>query len=277
MNTSVKNQSQIKVLQQKYNSARGNLMLMLILTVVNIVLLLVNSDRMFLFSATIPYFSVALGQIFSLEWESNSYLIFGITVAVIAIALYLFCWIFGKKNYGWLVAALVLFSVDTLCMAGLYVLAQDFSGIMDALIHIWVMYYLIAGVSAGYKLKKLPKEVLASSEQPVSVENAENSEQANESEQADTSKIRHADMAVKSRVLLETDANGKHICYRRVKRVNELVIDGYVYDEIEALVEPPHELVACVDGHTYCAGTNHNSRAYINVDGENVKSKMRII
>ena len=43
--------------------------------------------------------------------------------------------------------------------------------------------------------------------------------------------LRRADYSVKSKTLLEATAEGYRICYRRVKSVNELVINGIVYDE----------------------------------------------
>ncbi len=260
MNTSIKTKSQTNVFQQKYKSARANLLVMIMLTVLNIVLLFANSDRVFLFSATVPYVSMALGRALYFEWGNNVVLVQGIIVAVISLAFYLICWIFSKKNNGWLIAALVLFSADTVFMAGFYLLTQDASGIMDAIIHIFVLYYLIAGVMAGNNLKKL-----STIEEETTV-----------SEYAESNKIRHADMNAKSRILLEAEVDGKHIYYRRVKTVNELVIDGYVYDEFKALLEPPHELVACIDGHVYSAGTMHGNYAFINVDGENKIRKPRI-
>jgi hypothetical protein len=57
-----------------------------------------------------------------------------------------------------MIAALVMFSLDTLFLIGLYILLGDAFGILDTLIHVWVLYYLIVGVINGVKLKKLPEE-----------------------------------------------------------------------------------------------------------------------
>ena len=46
--------------------------------------------------------------------------------------------------------------------------------------------------------------------------------------------LRMADTDVKSRTLIVGEYEGYHIEVRRVKRTNELVIDGKVYDEYEA-------------------------------------------
>ena len=70
---------------------------------------------------------------------------------------------------------------------------------------------------------------------------------------------------------------GYEICYRRVKRVNELVINGIVYDEIKGVIEFPHTLSAAVDGHTIEAGLSEDSYSYITFDGECLVNKHRLI
>ena len=85
-----------------------------------------------------------------------------------------------------------------------------------------------------------------------------------------------ADTTVKSRILLEADAAGHHICYRRVKRINELVIDGYVYADVEMLIETAHVLAAQLDGHVFQAGFDGVAHSYIRVDGAQVARKLRL-
>lgn len=51
-------------LENKYNTTRYNLLLVIGFTLINIVLLVTNSDRYFLFSAYIPYTVATLGMIF---------------------------------------------------------------------------------------------------------------------------------------------------------------------------------------------------------------------
>ena len=140
--------------QQKYKSARYNLLLMLGFTVVNILLLVFNSDSMFLFSATIPYFLITIG----IYAEIKIVMIVLSTIAVLNILLYFLCWLFSKKHYAWLIVALIFFGIDSLAMIGLYIFAGEVSGIFDLLIHIWVVYYLVIGIINGRKLKTLPEE-----------------------------------------------------------------------------------------------------------------------
>lgn len=268
VSTNTTNKNSRQNLQQQYNSARANLLVALIFTVVNIVLLFIESDTMFLFSMSVPYFAAVYGYFFRLAQYSGLFAAC-VTVAAVVLVVYLLCWIFSKKHYNWMLVAMIMFIVDTITLAGFYILAEDVTGVLDALFHVWVLYYLIVGVIAGTKLKKLPAE------EPIP-QIATDGEPVETSELADTAPLRYADMAEKFRVLLEADAHGKHICYRRVKRVNELVINGYVYAEFEALVEPPHELSATLGGHTFSAGTDKSSRSYIKADGEILAKKLRL-
>ncbi len=253
--------------------ARSNLILMIVLTAVNVAMLLFGSDYMLLFSATVPYFSVIFGT------AVEGGLAVGIAIAAIILGLYILCWIFSKKYYGFMIAALVLFVLDTLVMALVYLGISEISGVLDVIIHIWVLYYLVIGVTGGYKLKHL------SPEEELEYEAAQASIEPEETEQvyvADgvinaSSPIRVADTSVKSRTLIEGDFVGKNIVYRRVKRVNELVINGNVYDEVKMLVETAHSLTANLDGHQIEVGYDGIINSYIKIDGERVAKKIRIV
>ena len=76
---------------------------------------------------------------------------------------------------------------------------------------------------------------------------------------------------------MEANVNGYQICYRRVKSVNELVINGRVYDEKRGIIEFAHKLCATVDQHTVEAGYDEESYSYILFDGELIKRKKRWI
>lgn len=89
--------------------------------------------------------------------------------------------------------------------------------------------------------------------------------------------IRHADPSAKNRILAKASAEGYTICYRRVKSVNELVINGKVYDEKKGILEFAHKLCASLDGHSFEAGTDENGYSYIMFDGEIIAYKKRLI
>ena len=256
----------------RYRSARVDLLIVIIFTVLNIALLFGQADTMMLFSATVPYVAVVIGYAANieagggLEWFVTGSLIF----AFVILAMYLVCWFFSKRRNGWLIAALVLFGLDTVATVLLY-MGNLGKGIMDILIHGIVIYYLVMGVKAGKQLKTLPEDV-------VEVEDSVASGYAPQAPLENSTPLRWADPELKHRVLLETECQGMRICYRRVKRTNELVINGYVYAEVEMLIEPSHELTAVFMGHTVVVGYNSvTAKSYIVVDGQQVAEKTRIV
>ncbi len=307
-------------LEQRYNSARWNLALVVIFTVVNLVLLIMNADTYFLFSAYIPYLITGVGMLICGRYPEEFYadgledMVFFDTwvfvvlliISVLITMIYLAMWLLSSKGrVGWLIAAAVLFGIDTV---GLVVLEGFYVGmIVDLLFHAWIMCYLIIGIVAHYKLKKPSVAEAVTSfaaaaadtfrkegdgdgsenrgEPSESVEMATDGETAVDTEEQDGETdapempesfvIREADKNVKHRVLCETRTYNFDICYRRVKKVNELVINGKVYDELIAVIEYPHLLNAKVDGHYISAGYD-GINSFINVDGELRAKKIRL-
>ncbi len=268
-------------LEQKYTTSRLNLLLLMIFTTVNVVMLLTKSFTYFLFSASIPYFLVNLGMLVcglydpeyyiqeglvGMEFVDSSFLVVMTVIAALILIAYLACFFFSKNmNGGWLIVALVLFGIDTLGMFALYDISADM--LIDILFHIWVIYYLVLGISAWRKMKTVPVQHFTEEELLMVNENGE---------RYDSTPLRTADMSTKSRTFLAANELGHTIEYRRVKKTNELLIDGRVYDEYTALMEFPHTLIAVIDGHIISAGINSSSRMFITVDGNVVANKVRI-
>ncbi len=149
--------SQRQIAESKFKAARSNLLLMIAFTMVNILLLFIGSNMVMLFSATVPYVLAGIGHLSG--YDAVRWVCIGIAAA--CMVSYLLCWIFSKKHYGWMIAALVLFIIDTLVLVGSMLLLQEVSGVMDVLFHGWVVYYLILGVKYGHQLKTLPEEPTA--------------------------------------------------------------------------------------------------------------------
>ncbi len=89
--------------------------------------------------------------------------------------------------------------------------------------------------------------------------------------------LRNSDPDIKCRVLLETQVQGYKIVYRRVRSVNELVVNGLVYDEKKGIIEFAHRLTANVGSHIIEAGLDENSFSYILFDGTEIKRKKRLV
>jgi hypothetical protein len=89
--------------------------------------------------------------------------------------------------------------------------------------------------------------------------------------------LRTAAKDVKCRILLEQAVGTYRICYRRVGKTNELMVNGMVYDDMTATLEGEHELTATVDGHDIRVGLDNTNHSYVTFDGETVAKKIRWI
>lgn len=154
-----------------YNRSRANLLAVVCFTLLNVILALFGDGTYALFSASVPHFIVLTAMLLcgklSPEWYDGDksgieffdtrYLVFSVIFALLILALFFIFYLLSKnQKSGWLIAALVLFGLDTIGMLLIY--GIDPSMILDILFHAWVIYYLISGIVAAKKLKNLPPE-----------------------------------------------------------------------------------------------------------------------
>lgn len=150
-------------LEKQVAGGRYSLLLIMIFTVVNLVLLLVEADRYFLFSSAVPYYFTAFGMGMdqAISGGIGTYTITALVISLIILGVYLVCWLLSKKQIAWLTVALVVFSVDTV---GLLIFAYLFeiNALLDILLHIWAIYELAQAIRCAGKLKKLALQSRAS-------------------------------------------------------------------------------------------------------------------
>ena len=168
-----------QITEAKYKRSRANLLLVIVFTVVNL-FTVTFGNTYFLFSANLPMLFPAVAAEIAADAEyllslglmpedGTAVVIVGLILGLVLTVPYLLCWIFSKKRPGWMVAALVFFSIDCLVLLGLYNLTDV---LFDLLIHGWVMFYLITGVTHGFKLKKMPEDEPLPSFQEIASEEA---------------------------------------------------------------------------------------------------------
>lgn len=166
-----------QITEAKYKRSRANLLLVIVFTVVNL-FTVTFGNTYFLFSANLPMLFPAVATEIAADAEyllslglmpedGTAVVIVGLILGLILTVPYLLCWIFSKKRPGWMVAALVFFSIDCLVLLGLYDLTDV---LFDLLIHGWVMFYLITGVTHGFKLKTMPEDEPLPSFQDITAE-----------------------------------------------------------------------------------------------------------
>lgn len=176
--------NELAKLTRRAQSARMDIIVVVLFTVVNIALMLFGSLTYFLFSVSLPYYfcyfmSLYTGrmpkEIYGSEWDGFQFLPDGffwlaVVVSAVVLAMYAVCFFASqnkKKNedgsvtvsysMGWLIAALALFTIDTLIYIIMMAVLIGFqmSMLIDLAIHIYVIVTLVMGVIAAYKLKKL--------------------------------------------------------------------------------------------------------------------------
>ncbi|MBQ7408312.1 MAG: hypothetical protein IJW13_03465 [Clostridia bacterium] len=143
-----------------YKNARMALLAVVIFSLVN-TLMIFFADIYFLFSSYFTQYVNYLGYEIYLESGEISVIIVTFLIAAITVVPYLLCYIFSKKKVGWLIAGLVLFAIDTLILLGDFIALismGDLSGIMDVVIHVYLLISIIVGVAGYYKNKDAMQE-----------------------------------------------------------------------------------------------------------------------
>lgn len=149
-------------LRGKISGAWYALLLIQILTVVNLVMLLLDTGSFFLFSASVPYYltllAMALDNGFSSgAWVARSHTYTALIVSVVILILYFLCWLRGKERTGWLTGAMVLFLLDSLALVLVsYLLyGNPLANVLDLFVHGWALWSLWQGSKAGRQLREL--------------------------------------------------------------------------------------------------------------------------
>lgn len=152
----------------KYKNARLSILIVFAFSLLNLILLF--SDSYMLFSARIPLVIATVGFLLKTQTLENFYLILGIVIAILTIIPYILCWLFSQKRVGWMIAALVIFAVDTVVLLidlPSYLQAGDFSIFLDIIVHGIVIYELVVGVIAGKNLKKEEEQAKVQQQQSL--------------------------------------------------------------------------------------------------------------
>lgn len=153
----------------KYNNARSQILIALIFTLINIALVFLNNgDSYFLFSIYVPYFMIFISyylcgmmpadyyDVTDRFFLPKSFFAVVCVIAAVILIVYLLCYIFSKKHIGWMIAALVLVSIDTvLLFAGIFLTDTLASSFMDILFHIWLVYYAASALKYHHDIKKM--------------------------------------------------------------------------------------------------------------------------
>jgi len=137
-------------LLRQYEAGRGNLRLLGILSVVNVVLALFESDWSFLFTAWFPYVRALLAG----QWMAPAAEI--ILCCVLPLALFFCCLLMSKneqQGVWWLCGAAALFALDSAYLAWFIIrYGFDVSYTLHILFHLFTLITLVNACRAGFDL-----------------------------------------------------------------------------------------------------------------------------
>ena len=139
----------------KYKNARTSLLIVLVFSLVNVFAVFAN--YYFYFSSRIALDLIVIGAYVDAAMNTDVFKFIFAVLAIASLVPYLLSWIFSKKKVGWMIVALVLFSVDTLVLlidVPSAFASKDFTIIIDVIVHAIVIIELALGVKAGFDMKK---------------------------------------------------------------------------------------------------------------------------
>lgn len=128
---------------RKYRLARDAIAFVVAMTVVNALFHFTNMGKYYLCSIFVTriLYTGEFGTV-------------GIILALAILAVYGIAWYLSERKSGWMIAALVLFCVDTLCVSGTMVIIRQvgngtavFNMAIELIAHIAVIVFLILGVA----------------------------------------------------------------------------------------------------------------------------------
>lgn len=159
------------LLVAKYRSARSVFLLVIVMTLVNMVMSICGQDTYFLFSIYVPYYLTFIGALLcgkmpdiyyegefavqTLEGDTVMWVLAAVSLIIVAVAFVL--WLISKKpGTVKMIIILTFFTVDTLAM--ILLVGIDISMILDYVMHAYIIYALITGITSAMKLNDLKNE-----------------------------------------------------------------------------------------------------------------------
>ena len=143
----------------KFEKARNNLLAVILFTVVNLFLSAFNANLNFVFSATLPQLVFEVVKAIGSDAGSNIFIIAGLIIAFITIIPYFIFWILARRARGLILAALIFFGIDSFLLIILVLdMESKASFLLEIVFHAWILYYLITGVIAWFKLRDVSKD-----------------------------------------------------------------------------------------------------------------------
>ena len=146
-------------LQRNLSTGRSSLLLVLILTLVNIGMVMMESERYFVCSVSVSYMMCYLGYNGYAIWDIEISMPMAVAASVVILGALFVIWLRSNKRPSLLYIALVVFIADTLVLLKLAVDADILAdSVVDLLFHGWVIWELFQGARCGNKMVSDPDD-----------------------------------------------------------------------------------------------------------------------
>jgi hypothetical protein len=144
----------------QFRSARHNLLVVVVFTVVNLILFSTGADNNFLFSAPVPQFVLYSFMLEAAVLEeagtpNNALATIGFVAALLLTGVYFMISMLSQKVRMLILFALIFFSFETFLLFSAFLLTGNFyiSDILTIAFCSWILFYLINGTRAWRKLR----------------------------------------------------------------------------------------------------------------------------
>lgn len=147
-------------LQLQIGLGRTVILLMLVATLLNQLLLLMNVDFHFRLSASVPHYLNWLARELAGASGVTLLKLFAILVTMLTFLAYVACWVFSAQRRDLLKIAFWLYSADTVLLVifAFALLSNPFSCLLEMLIHLAVIAVLYFADRGAQQLRKLSKK-----------------------------------------------------------------------------------------------------------------------
>ncbi len=162
--------------ERNLRTARGEILVVAVLSVINVLTVLAKQDFFFYFSASVPfYLALFFAEICGMRSEafyeefygpgeyafydaSIFYVVF--VVALLLAALYFLFWFMSRKSRGWALATLIVYSLDLVghLFFCAFIYGFDLTDVLVLLFHALVIYSMVQVVRAWNGIQSSPTQ-----------------------------------------------------------------------------------------------------------------------
>ena len=152
-------QKRRKKLRQNIMVGRMAMLMILAVSLLNQLLLLLKVEYHFLFSASMPYYLNWLARELGGQGGVTAFKVLAVLLTVLIFAAYVACWLLSGQRREWLLAALGLYSADTLVLIifSFALLENPASCLLEVLTHLVCLWLLYTAFQSARRLSRMPK------------------------------------------------------------------------------------------------------------------------